>query len=167
MRRGFIRKVYGILSVQLLISIVFIALCVFDQNVKSFVYANPLLLWVSMIMSLVLVCAVSCVDSLRHSYPTNLIFLFLLTSFFSYMLGFISSTYATDAVLQALLITATVTLTLTLFTFQSKMDFSNMGGCLLLSLICFILVGFLRLIFPFSPVMHTIYAGIGALLFSL
>jgi len=52
----------------------------------------------------------------------------------TYMLGVVSSIYSTDIVMQALLITTGVTLALTIFTMQSGIDFSFMGGFLLASL---------------------------------
>jgi len=84
----------------------------------------------------------------------------------SYLLGAISSVYETTSVYQAIAITLAITVGLTLFTFQSKYDFSAMGGVLFVLLALLLVGGILRLIFPFTPVLDTVWAVLGALVFS-
>ncbi len=40
-RMGFIRKVYGILTVMLMVSLAFIAVCQYNEDVRSYVQSNP------------------------------------------------------------------------------------------------------------------------------
>ena len=49
---------------------------------------------------------------------------------------------------------------------QTKHDFTTMGGGLFALLMCLIGLGFVQLIFA-SPLVETIYAALGALVFSL
>lgn len=49
---GFIRKVYGILSLQLLLTVVVSAVCVLNDAVRTGILANPWTVWVGLFLSL-------------------------------------------------------------------------------------------------------------------
>ena len=53
-RRAFIRKVYAILTVQLLVTIGFISVFLFTPGVKEFSQQNPYLYWVAFGIMLVI-----------------------------------------------------------------------------------------------------------------
>lgn len=78
------------------------------------------------------------------------------------------STSSADAVLLAVGITAVICLALTIFAFQTKIDFTGLGSILFIVLIVFMLFGLLTLFLPRSrfPILHIVYACIGALIFS-
>jgi protein lifeguard len=127
-RKGFIRKVYSILSCQLLVSAAFITIFVFHEPTKLWVRHHPELMWVSIGVLFVTMIALSCCESVRRSFPMNFIFLALFTLAQSFMLGVISSVKAQDVVLMAVGITAAVCIGLTIFAFQTKWDFTVCGG---------------------------------------
>ena len=62
---------------------------------------------------------------------------------------------------------AAITLGLTIFAFQTKIDFTAMGGVLLAVLICFILFGLIAAFFPASRTLNLVYASIGCIIFRL
>lgn len=165
-RLGFIRKVFGIVSVQLAFSMGCIALCLYHDGVRHFVQTTPTLLWVAMAATIGITIAMACVPSLHQTYPTNMFMLGLFTLFQGYLLGVIASFYETTAVMQAVLVTAVITTCLSLYGLQTKRDLSKMGSFLFVALICLIMFGFLRLLFPASAVVETVYACVGALIFS-
>jgi len=68
-------------------------------------------------------------------------------------------------VLLAVGITAAVCFGLTLFAFQTRWDFTKMGGILMVCLIVLIIFGILA-IFMKGKIMTVVYASLGALLFS-
>lgn len=73
-----------------------------------------------------------------------------------------------DAVLLAVGVTAVVCLSLTAFSFQTKWDFTAMGGGLFVCLIVFVLFGFLAIFLRGTfPILNLVYACLGALLFSI
>lgn len=127
-RKGFIRKVYSILSVQLLISLCFIAIFVYHEPTKLWVRQHGYLMWVALAVVFVTMIAMACCESVRRTFPMNFIFLALFTFAQSFMLGVISSIHAHDTVLMAVGITAAVCFALTIFAFQSKWDFTVCGG---------------------------------------
>lgn len=61
-------------------------------------------------------------------------------------------------------ITAAVCLGLTLFAFQTKWDFTVMGGVLFVGAICLMIFGIVAMFFP-GKTMQLVYGSVGALLF--
>jgi len=167
-RQGFIKKVYSILFVQLMITTGFIALFVFSDPVREWNAQNPGFYIFAMIGTLVLVIAMSCCEGPRRTAPLNFICLFAFTIFQGFMMGSVSSLYKADAVILAAGITAIVCLAITVFAFQTKIDMTGMGMYLFVALFVFMLVGIFAMIFGGRfGTFNVIYAGIGALLFSM
>ncbi|CAB4009850.1 lifeguard 1-like [Paramuricea clavata] len=102
----------------------------------------------------------------RRKFPHNIILLGLFTLCEGFLLGAAASTYDADAVLIAAGITTAVVLAITLFSFQTKYDFTMMGGMLFVALIILILFGFLSIFF-YSRILQLVYACLGALIFSM
>ncbi|GIY01812.1 protein lifeguard 1 [Caerostris darwini] len=165
-RAAFIRKVYLILMVQLVFSLGIIALFVFENRVKSFVKRNIMCYYISYAIFLGVYIALSCCGNLRRQYPTNFILLSIFTVSMSYMLGTISSFHDTKVVLLAVGITAGVCLAVSVFSFHTKFDFTSCGGLLFILVWVLFLFGIIA-IFTYNTIMTTIYAGCGALLFTL
>lgn len=165
-RLGFIRKVYSLLTVQLLVTMGFIGLF-FVPAVGDFSRANPGLLIAAVICSFVFLIALVCIPSLRRKSPHNLIFLGLFTVCEGWLIGVICSRYQVEEVLLAVGLTAGVVFALTVFALQTKIDFTAWGGALLAVLVIFIIVGFIAAFFPQTRTVRIVYAAIGAVIFSL
>lgn len=86
------------------------------------------MVWIAFGVLLVTMIAMACCESVRRKSPMNFIFLFIFTIAQSFVLGVVSSTYASSEVFLAVGITAAVCLALTIFAFQTKIDFTVMGG---------------------------------------
>merc|ERR1719466_212794 len=166
-RRAFIRKVYGILMVQLVLTAAIIAVFLLVNSVKSYVQRNQWVYWTSLVLMLVCLISMACCDSVRRKTPTNFIFLGIFTACEGVMLGTISSFYQVDAVLIAVGITAGVTFFLTLFAFQTKIDFTTCGGMLCAVLVIFIIAGIIMAFLPKTKWTMIGYGSVGALIFSL
>lgn len=164
-RMGFIRKVYSILMLQLAITTAFICLCVFEQHTNEFVKANSWLVWVAMAFTFIILIVLACCTNVRRNYPMNLILLCFFTLCEAFCLGTVSSLYDADAVAIAAGVTAIVALGLTIFSFQTKWDFTVMGGVLFVFVIILFFFGLFAIIWP-SKVMVILYASFGALIFS-
>lgn len=78
----------------------------------------------------------------------------------------ISMSFSLSQVLLAVGITAAVCLGLTLFAFQTKWDFTVIGGVLFVAAIVLLLFGIVAMFFP-GKTMQLVYASFGALLFSV
>jgi len=97
-RRGFIRKVYGILVVQLLITVSFIAWFTYHQATKQYVRSHMGIWWAAFAVMIVCLITMACCGDVRRKAPLNFIFLFIFTLAQSFMLGVAASTYDTDAI---------------------------------------------------------------------
>lgn len=164
-RHGFIRKVYSILVVQLAITLGFIALFMYHMPTKRFVQHHRELWWVALVVLIVCIIAMSCCGNVRRKAPMNFIFLGLFTVAQAFMLGVTTSNFDTEAVLLAVGITTAVCLGLTLFAFQTKWDFTVMGGALFVLVIILFVFGLIAMIVKVK-IVTLIYASLGALLFS-
>ncbi|TMS10682.1 Protein lifeguard 1 [Larimichthys crocea] len=164
-RRAFIRKVFLVLTAQLMVTFAFVAVFTFVDEVKAFVRVNMWTYLVSYVIFFVSVCVISCCGSVRRRHPWNLVALSVLTLSMSYMVGMIASFHDTDSVVMAVGITAVVCFTVVIFSLQTKYDFTSCHGVLFVCLIVLILFGLLC-IFIRNKILHIVYAGLGALLFT-
>jgi len=164
-RMAFVRKVYAILMVQLAITVGFIAVFLYVPEVKRFAAENTWLLWVAMAMTFVLLIVLACCNDFRRRWPLNIILLLLFTLCEGFLLGAVSTAYRTDDVLIAAGICAVVCLGLTIFAFQTKWDFTAMGGILFVGILILMIFGILA-IFIRNKILDLVYASLGALVFS-
>eukprot|EP00744_Colponema_vietnamica_P000296 GILI01000532.1.p2 GENE.GILI01000532.1~~GILI01000532.1.p2 ORF type:complete len:258 (-),score=85.08 GILI01000532.1:154-903(-) len=162
-RLGFIRKVYGILALQLLVTVAVTAGIISSESSRVAVLHAPGFMWAALAVSLVCIIALSCCPGVARQYPTNYILLGIFTLAESYLVGAVSATYNTKIVLLAFASTVAVVGGLSLYAWTTKTDFTLMGGILFTVLICFSLFGILCIFFP---VLDTLYSCLGALLFS-
>jgi FtsH-binding integral membrane protein len=162
-RSGFVRKVYGILSAQLVLTTL-IALPI--QLNPEWVITHRSVAQIAMFTSIGLVVGVGCCcQEVARKYPQNYVFLLLVTVCESVIVGFISAMYTTQSVVMMMALTAGIFLGLTFYAMTTKTDFTGMGGYLSAGLMCLFLTSFLMIFFP-SPMGQKLLAGFGALLFS-
>jgi len=211
-RRGFIRKVYMILSVQLSFTVASIIFFTFyiprqyctaqerdtlmtqfssffmstakeynsteeqEKNeqklllslcARKFSADHQWILWISLILSIIVVIPMACVRTLRVSFPINFILLAIFTTTEGIILGMVSMKYDTDAVIIAAGITTIIVFSLTIFAFQTKVDFTMMGGMLLCVLVVFMLFGLVAIFLPQSRTLHMVGSSWGSHLLSL
>ena len=167
-RRGFIRKVYSLLTLQILFTCGLSSLFIIDDNAKQFLTSHEgiILTWMSMIGLFVLMISMICCHQIARKFPQNYGFLFLFTILMSYIVSGVTCQYQTNNILIAFGATASVTLGLTLYSFQTKYDFTGWGmgltGFLFLLIFSSLILGFTN-----SNVLNLAYSIGGALLFSL
>lgn len=163
-RSGFVKKVYGILSVQLVLTAV-IAFPI--QLNPEWAIQNRQLAQACMLGSLFLVIGVSCCcQDAARTFPQNYVFLAIITVCEAVVVGVISAMYTTQSVMLVMVLTAGIFLSLTFYAMTTKTDFTGMGGYLAAGIMCICLSSILLLFFPYSPMSQKLLAGFGALLFS-
>lgn len=163
-RMGFIRKVYSILSVQLVVTFGFILMFSLSDGAKKFASANPALLFVSFGVSIVALLVLACCGEVRRKFPMNFVCLSIFTLAEAFMLGVVSAHSKTNVVVLAVLMTAVVCIGITIFSFQTKIDFTVYSGVMFVAVLILMVVGFV-LAFVKIPILHLIYAAVGALIF--
>ncbi|XP_026227780.1 glutamate receptor, ionotropic, N-methyl D-aspartate-associated protein 1b (glutamate binding) isoform X3 [Anabas testudineus] len=164
-RRAFIRKVFLVLTAQLMVTFGFVAVFTFVKPVKMYVKVNMWTYLVSYLVFFVSLCTISCCGNVRRRHPWNLVALSILTLSLSYMVGMIASFHDTDSVIMAVGITAVVCFTVVIFSLQTKYDFTSCYGVLFVCLIVLFIFSILCIIIQ-DRIMHIVYAGLGALLFT-
>lgn len=167
LRLGFIRKVYGILTVQLLLTTAVAGFVMFTPGVKETLAGMPGLLTITSLLPLIGMIPLYCY---RYSHPLNLVFLGVWTLCLSTTVGMICTQYSGLIVFQAILITAVVTSALTIYTFvgvKKGQDYGYLGPMLFAGLCSLIVWGFLQMFFPASEGTRFVYALIGAAIFSM
>lgn len=162
-RQAFVRKVYTILSLQLLVTVGIGAVICMNDSIRAWTLNNQWAFWVSMFGGIGLLIGTFMT---QRSYPKNMIFLFGFTVCEAYMVGVVSSLYNTRIVIEALVITVVIFAGLTVLAMQSKYDFTGWAGWLGAVLWFLVAFGFLMIFFPYNSAAELVYSSIGALLFS-
>lgn len=163
-RMGFIRKVYGILSVQLLITVAFVGLG-FLPEVNKFIYQNIGIFYGAMFLNLMIILSMICIPTLFRSVPTNYILLLVWTICEGYMVATLTSFNPPEIVLTAMSLTAAVSVGLTFYACTAKTDFTFLGGFLFVFTFVMFMWGIL--IFIFGYFLYTLYCLFGVFLFSI
>ncbi|NXC61432.1 LFG2 protein, partial [Aleadryas rufinucha] len=120
-RRVFIRKVYAILMVQLLVTVVIVAFFTFCEPVKGYIQTHSAWYWASYAVFFVTYLILACCSGPRYRDC------FRIWDSLGNAAGIY---YNTKSVLLCLGITALVCLSVTIFSFQSKFDFTSYQGVL-------------------------------------
>lgn len=127
-RLGFIRKVYGIISMQLCLTVALCTLGVTSPAYQSFQQAHPSLMVLSGIGSLATMIALFCCFEQSKKVPNNYILLGLFTLCEAYLVSYTCTQYEPQSVLMAALMTLAVTISLTVYAFTTKKDFTYFGA---------------------------------------
>ena len=165
-RLKFVKKVYGILSMQLCMITLMCLLSNLSTNVKLFIINYIYIEYLMIFISLVTCIALNFIRNLSREVPKNYILLGAFTFAESYIIAYICSIYDPETVLIAAILTLGVVLTLTGYAFNTKTDFTNLSTILYVLLILLIMAGFIAIIFR-SDFLYTIYCACGALLFAV
>ncbi|KAI3459421.1 hypothetical protein Pfo_016084 [Paulownia fortunei] len=168
LRWGFIRKVYSILCLQLLLTFGVALAMSLTQPVREFLRtSNGLYVMIAIMVVTLILCIMMHCFSQRH--PWNYVLLLLFTIAMACMIGAVSTQKKGQAVLLAAGLTLLVTVALTLFTFfaaKRGYDFTFLGPFLLCALLLLMAFGIIRIIFPLGRVGEQVIGCVGALVFS-
>lgn len=149
-RKGFVRKVYGILCAQLVLTVIIAAPIALSGRtwIKTHVYV----MYIALAANIACLCAMMCAGQLLRQYPTNYIFLFILTVVTSVMVGFVSAMYTWQSVVMAAAATLLVFILLTCYAWVTESDFTGMGPYIFCALCILIVFGFFISILQLSGV---------------
>ena len=165
-RLGFIRKVYSVLAVQLLVTFGVVGVFTLSEGVRDYVQTHPALLWSAMGVQFVTLMALVCCSSVTRTHPWNYIALGVFTLAESYLVGTIASFYKTDAVMIAVGGTVLLCAGLTLFAWQTRIDFTAMSSTIFVVALSFLFFGLVAAVFR-SSLLRLVYATVGILVFGL
>ena len=165
-RKGFIKKVYALLCIQLTWTVFFIGIVVGIPEMREGIQKTIGLFYAALVITVLLIISLMCFKKIARKYPQNYILMFTFSSFESYILAFISSYYDPYVVLSAVLITFVVTLSLTIYAFKTKTDFTVCGGILVSVTVSLIMFGFL-MIFFYQYYANMLFCELAIILYSI
>lgn len=166
MRFGFIRKVYGILSLQLAITVL---MTIFSMTVASFAKfqkESTFMYIICLVLIIVLPIVIACCKSVMMKVPQNYIILFVFTFAESYFVSFICSISNPSIVFMAAFMTLAITIALTIYAYTTKTDFTIQGGMFFVLGCAFLLLVIFGM-FTRNNVFHIIICVFGVILFGL
>lgn len=164
-RLGFIRKVFGILAVQLLITALVCVISLVSVDFRAFQVKNWYLLIVSSIISIAIIYVIV-YTKLGRKVPINYILLFVFTICEAYTVSYIASKYEPATVALAAGLTCLITTGLSLYAAFTKTDFTKCGAFLLVCLIALIGGGIVGIFFK-NKIFHLVLSVIGVIVFGL
>ncbi|XP_050491155.1 protein lifeguard 3-like isoform X1 [Bombus huntii] len=169
-RRSFIRKIFCILTIQLLFTSGIIAVFLFVDAARKFMIIHWYMWIIAMICFTISFCTISISERARRNPPFNYIWLTKLTLSMSYLAAFVSVFLEVEVILMALGMTTLITLGIGLIATFSKFDLTMRTGLLMifgLASIVSIFVIMIVLLFTYIRVLHIIISVIGMILLSM
>ncbi|KAG6403001.1 hypothetical protein SASPL_135216 [Salvia splendens] len=167
LRWAFIRKVYAILTVQLIATIVVAAFVADHQSIALF-FGTTWAGWAVYAAILIAVIMVIClVSALKDKHPINFILLGIFTLFMGLFVGLAVSFISALVVLEAAAATLAVVVCLTLYTFWAAKrgeDFSFLIPFVITIVITLVLLVIFQIFFPLGKISTMLYNGLFILL---
>uniref|UniRef100_H3AAX5 Si:ch211-284o19.8 n=1 Tax=Latimeria chalumnae TaxID=7897 RepID=H3AAX5_LATCH len=165
-RRAFIRKVFLVVTVQLLVTFTIVCIFTFSETIKKYVQKNLWMYVASYGVFAIVAIALQFCGEFRRRHQANSYLQSIVTLSLSYMVGTIASFHDTDSVMIALGSTVAVCFAIILFSLQTRLDFSCCHGLLLILCVNLIMFAFFCIFF-YSNVVQIIYGTLGALIYSV
>mmetsp|Transcript_92054 Transcript_92054/g.263765 ORF Transcript_92054/g.263765 Transcript_92054/m.263765 type:complete len:243 (+) Transcript_92054:72-800(+) len=139
-RIGFIRKVYGILSGQMLLTVaVAYPFCAMS---KPLLHSHVWMLWVAFGVTIASMCVMVCCRDTLRSFPSNYALLGVFTIAMGVVVGFTSAMYTWQSVILAAGMTTAIFLGMTVYAFTTKTDFTGYGPYMFGFMLCLCVFGF-------------------------
>ncbi|EEA08078.1 uncharacterized protein CMU_032190 [Cryptosporidium muris RN66] len=170
MRMGFIRRVYGLLSVQFILTCL-VTTIMFTKTIKEYIIYNyTTTVWIVCISSLlslaiILICRFTNTDYMRQ-YPINLVILFTITFLESLPIGCLCVVLPGKNILIALIATTVAVIGMTIYALQTKYDFTSYTSLLLYGSIGLVVASIIGLFIPYSRLFEILIGSFGAMFYA-
>ena len=163
---NFIKKVYCILSVQLIATAVLVTASCFHHEYIRFIRNNMWLFWVCLVVNIITMYVLIYVRAASRKVPINFVLLSAFTLTEAYMVSCITAEYDPESVFIAALLTAAIVVALTVYAFTTKTDFTVCGGLLFTALTALFFASILSIFF-YSRIVTIIISACSVVLFSI
>jgi len=165
MRMGFIRKVYGILCAQLVLTVIMCIISMTSPEFAQFQQENLGLMWFFIVLSLICIIILVCVPGFIRNVPGNYIVTGVFTISEGYLVSLICSVTEPGIVFMAAFMTFAMTAALTIYACTTKTDFTVYNSALFLALCCLCLFG-IFVTFTDNTILNTLYCALGVFIYS-
>ncbi|XP_072992651.1 protein LIFEGUARD 2-like [Typha latifolia] len=168
LRWAFIRKIYSILTLQMLITVAVASVVVFVRPVALFFVSSPggFALYIFLIILPFIVLCPLYYYYQRH--PVNLLLLGIFTVSISFAVGLTCAFTKGKIILESVILTAVVVISLTLYTFWAARrghDFNFLGPFLFAAIMILMVFALIQLFFPLGRISLMIYGVLAAIIF--
>ncbi|KAG6571454.1 BI1-like protein [Cucurbita argyrosperma subsp. argyrosperma] len=168
LRWAFIRKIYSIITIQLLATVAVAATVVYVPSISTFLSttrAGLAVYIILLIMPFITLIPLSCY---AQKHPVNLVLLGIFTVSFSFAIGLTCAYTSGKVILEAAILTAVVVVSLTLYTFwaaKKGYDFSFLGPFLFGALVVLLIFGLVQAFFPLGRTSMMVYGCLASIIF--
>ncbi|XP_057474990.1 protein LIFEGUARD 2-like [Actinidia eriantha] len=168
LRWAFIRKIYSILSIQLLLTVGVAAFVATFRPISAFFTTTGAGLAVYIVLVLMPFIVLWPMYYYHQRHPVNYILLGVFTVSIAFAVGLSCAFTSQKVILEAVILTAGVVVSLTLYTFWAARrghDFNFLGPFLVGSLFVLILASLIQCFFPLSRSFSVIYGVLASIIF--
>ncbi|KAG2697026.1 hypothetical protein I3760_07G087000 [Carya illinoinensis] len=168
LRWAFIRKIYSIITIQLLATIAVAAVVVSVHPIADFFVstgAGLALYIVIIILPFLVLCPLF---YYHQKHPLNYLLLGIFTVSLAFVVGLTCAFTSGKIILESVILTAVVVVSLTLYTFWAARrghDFSFLGPFLFGAVLILIVYAMIQILFPLGKISVTIYGCLASLIF--
>ncbi|XP_052186379.1 protein LIFEGUARD 2 isoform X2 [Diospyros lotus] len=168
LRWAFIRKIYSILTLQLLCTIAVAAVVVAVRPISVFFTTTGagLALYILLIITpFIVLCPLY---YYHQKHPVNFVLLGIFTVSISFAVGLTCAFTSGKVILEAVILTAAVVVSLTLYTFwavKRGQDFNFLGPFLFGAIVVLILFSLIQVLFPLGKISVMIYGCLASIVF--
>lgn len=134
-RRGFIKKVYGILTIQILLTTLIVIIMDVTGAVnklattsRGFTGLGHIIFWICLLLVIGISISLTCFPQTARRVPINYFLLLLYTLAMSFFLSVIAGVSQPKYVITALILTVTMTMALTFYACKTKREFGYKGA---------------------------------------
>ncbi|EPR60811.1 nmda receptor glutamate-binding chain [Toxoplasma gondii GT1] len=165
-RQGFIRKVYAIIAMQLVLTAAVTSLFLFVEPIRTWflLHGQPVFI-VATVVLFATTIPLLCCDGVLRRFPYNYLLLGAFTLAESILVAGVTAHYSEKTVLIAVAGTAVITIGLSLFACQVKYDFTSWVGVLFILTLNLMIFGIFCIFLPKWA--QVLYSSLALLLFSI
>ncbi|PWA96728.1 bax inhibitor-1 family protein [Artemisia annua] len=168
LRWSFIRKIYSIVAVQLLLTVAVGAFVVSYHPVVRFLTTTGAGLAVYIILIITPFITLCPLYYYHQRHPVNYVLLAIFTASLAFAIGLTCAFTSGKVILEAVILTAVVVVSLTLFTFWAAKrgyDFNFLGPFLFGAIMVLMVFALIQIFFPLGRISVMIYGCLAAIIF--
>lgn len=168
LRWNFIGKIYSIVAIQLILTVIIGAIVVSVKSISTFFTTTGagLFFYILLIITpLIVLCPLS---YYYQKHPVNFILLGVFTVALAAAVGLTCAYTSGKVILEAVILTAVVVVSLTLYTFWAAKrgyDFNFLGPFLFGAIIVLMVFGFIQIFLPLGKISEMIYGCLASVIF--
>ncbi|KAK7243023.1 hypothetical protein RIF29_37807 [Crotalaria pallida] len=168
LRWSFIRKVYSIISIQLLLTIAVASVVVAVHPIARFFVGSTTGLVLYIVLLIAPFITLCPLYYYHQKHPLNYLLLCIFTVTLAFGIGLTCAFTSGKVILESVILTTVVVLSLTLYTFWAARrghDFSFLGPFLFGALLVLVVFAFIQILFPLGKLSVMIFGCLASIIF--